>query len=235
INFAGEPLDAKRWLRSQKERIIGSRVDATSAIVHAISKAKQKPSVMISASGVGYYGAVETGEVTEDAPRGSDFLSETTYQWEKAAHGAEALGVRTVVLRIAVVLGSGGGALRKMLIPFRLFVGGPLGSGRQWFPWVHRDDLVGVILFALSSPEISGPVNVVAPEVVKMQGFCSALGQALHRPSWAPVPSFVLKAVLGEMSEMVLTGQRAVPRVLERYGYRFKFPQLSAALTDILK
>ena len=235
INFAGEPLDARRWTPRQKERIIGSRVDATSAIVKAMEKAKRKPTVFVSASGVGYYGSVENGNITEDAARGTDFLSETTFQWEKAARGAESLGVRTVILRIAVVLGDNGGALRKLLIPFKLFVGGPLGSGRQWFPWVHRDDLVGVILFALADKNVAGSMNVTAPESVTMKEFCATLGHVLHRPSWAPVPGFVLKIVLGEMSGMVLTGQRAVPRALERYGYKFRFPQLASALSDILK
>ncbi|MBM2840770.1 MAG: hypothetical protein HW412_1298 [Bacteroidetes bacterium] len=235
VNFAGEPLDAKRWSRTQKDRIIGSRVGATNALVRAIQNAKKKPSVFISASGVGYYGPVEEGELSEDSPRGSDFLSEVTSQWEKAAHGAEGLGVRTVVLRIAVVLGDNGGALRKLLIPFKLFVGGVLGSGRQWFPWIHRDDLIGVIMFALTNPKVSGTVNVVAPESVTMKEFCKALGRVLHRPSWAPVPSFVLKVMLGEMSDMVLTGQRAVPKGLERLGYKFKFPQLETALRDILQ
>jgi hypothetical protein len=235
INFAGESLDAKRWSRTQKERIIDSRVSSTSALVKAMQNAKSKPAVLVSASGVGYYGSVEENEVTEEFPRGSDFLSETTDHWEKAARGAEALGVRTVILRIAVVLGDNGGALRKMLIPFRMFVGGVLGSGRQWFPWIHRDDLVGVVMFALTNAWISGTINVVAPESVTMKDFCTTLGRVLHRPSWAPVPSFVLKAVLGEMSDMVLTGQRAVPKALEHYGYRFKFPQLESALTDILQ
>jgi uncharacterized protein (TIGR01777 family) len=235
LNFAGEPLDAKRWSTGQKKRIIDSRVDATTAIVNAIRKASRRPSVLVNASGVGYYGPVETGEITEEHSRGSDFLSETTSQWETAARAAEPLGVRTVILRTAVVLGDGGGALRKLLIPFRLFVGGALGSGRQWFPWIHRDDLVGVILFVLQDKSVSGSVNAVAPESVTMKEFCSALGRVMHRPSWAPVPSFLLKMVLGEMSVMVLTGQRAVPKALQRHEYTFKFPNLSSALSDILR
>lgn len=235
LNFAGEPLDAKRWSTAQKKKIIGSRVDATTAIVNAMRAVSRRPSVLVNASGVGYYGPVENGEITEEHPRGSDFLSETTSQWENAAHAAEALGVRTVMLRTAVVLGDGGGALKKMLIPFRLFVGGALGSGRQWFPWIHRDDLVGVIMFVLRNKSVSGPVNAVAPESVTMKEFCSTLGHVMHRPSWAPVPSFVLKVALGEMSAMVLTGQRAVPKALERHEYAFKFPNLSSALSDILR
>jgi uncharacterized protein len=235
VNFAGEPLDAKRWSPQQKERIISSRVNATTAIVNAIEKAKRKPSVLVNASGVGYYGPVENGEVTEEAPRGKDFLSQTTFEWETAARKAEASGVRTVVLRIAVVLGDNGGALKKLLIPFKLFVGGALGSGRQWFPWVHRDDLLGAISFVMENSDMAGPVNVVAPESVTMREFCAALGKVLHRPSWVPVPAFFLKLLLGEMSDMVLAGQRAVPKALERHGFKFKFPHLSSTLADILR
>jgi len=235
INFAGEPLDVRRWSPRQKERIISSRVNATLAIVNAMKKAKRRPSVLVNASGVGYYGSVESRSVSEEAPKGNDFLSVVTHQWETAARGAESIGVRTVMLRTAVVLGDNGGALKKLLMQFKLFVGGPLGSGRQWFPWVHRDDLLGAILFAMTNPALVGSVNVVAPESVTMKEFCVALGKALHRPSWAPVPAFLLRLLLGEMSDMVLTGQRAVPKVLERYGFTFKYPQLSSALADILQ
>jgi uncharacterized protein (TIGR01777 family) len=140
-----------------------------------------------------------------------------------------------VILRTAVVLGGNGGALKKLLIPFKLFLGGPLGSGKQWFPWIHRDDLLDAILFAMTNPALAGPMNVVAPDSVTMKEFCAALGKALDRPSWAPVPAFALKLLLGEMSDMVLTGQRAVPKVLERHGFKFRFPHLTAALADVLR
>lgn len=234
VNFAGESLDARRWSQAQKERIVHSRLYATSAIVQSIKQASRKPAVLVNASGIGYYGHVQSGEVDETSPRGTDFLSEVVYRWETEARKAEEAGVRTVLLRTAVVLGGDGGALRKMVIPFKLFVGGPLGSGRQWFPWIHREDLVRVVMFSLSATRMKGAVNAVAPEVVTMREFCRTLGRVLGRRSWAPVPSFVLKAVLGEMSSMVLTGQRAIPRVLEQLGYRFKFPYLESALRDIL-
>ena len=235
LNFAGESIGAKRWTKLQKERIVASRVDATGAIVEAISRAQTKPSVLINASGADYYGSVEQGDVVEEYPRGDTFLSETVDRWENAAKGAQKFDVRVVLLRSGVVLGANGGALDRMLTPFRMFVGGPLGSGRQWFPWVHVEDLVGAVLFALANESIEGPVNVAAPQSVTMSEFCYSIGRALHRPSWVPVPGFVLKIVLGEMSQVVLTGRRLVPKALERHGFTFNYPRLDAALADILR
>lgn len=234
INFAGEPIAAKRWTSVQKELIIGSRVSAARALVQAMGQPKKTPSVLINASAVGYYGHVADGDVTETHPAGSGFLSTTCVEWEREALAAESLGVRVVVLRIAVVLGEQGGALEKLLLPFRLFVGGPVGTGSQWFPWVHRDDMIGASMYALHNKELSGPVNVVAPQPVTMRQFCSALGRALHRPSWVPVPPFLLRLALGEMSETILTGQRVVPRVLTDSGYLFQYPHLLPALADIV-
>ncbi len=233
MNFAGEPIAAKRWTTAQKEKIINSRVDATRAIVDAIKQAKRKPSVLINASAVGYYGSVENDEVTEAYKRGDGFLPIVCDKWETEARTAGNLGVRVVLLRMGVVVGEGGGALEKMALPFRMFVGGPVGSGKQWFPWVHRDDVVNIVLFALENSRLSGPVNVAAPESVTMRQFCDALGKAMHRPSWAPVPSFVLRLALGEMAEMLLTGQRVVPSKLRLNGYSFRFPKLDGALADI--
>ena len=235
LNFAGESIGARRWTASQKERITSSRVDATHAIVDAIGLAARKPAVLINASGADFYGSVEQGDVVEEYPKGDTFLSETVDQWEKAAQAAMKFNVRVVLLRTAVVLGAQGGALERMLLPFKLFVGGPLGAGRQWFPWVHVDDLTSVVLFALSNEDLDGPVNVVAPESVTMKEFCSSLAKAMHRPSWAPVPGFILKIILGEMSQLVLTGRRVVPKALERHGFVFKYPRLDAALADVLK
>lgn len=233
LNFAGESIGGKRWTARQKDNILGSRLNATRAVVEAIRKARRKPSVLINASGVGYYGHVEEGEVTESHPRGQGFLAEVCEQWENEAKAAEQFGVRVVRLRQGVVLESDGGALPRMTLPFKMFVGGYLGSGAQWFPWIHRDDLVGIVRFVLEHGALSGPVNVVAPEALTMKEFCAALGRALKRPSWAPVPSFVLKAALGEMSEMLLTGQRVVPAKLVQAGYHFKFSKLDDALSDI--
>jgi len=235
INLAGESIAAKRWTRSQKDRITRSRVEATRAIIEAMRLAVSKPRVLLSASAVGYYGSVEDGDVTESHPKGAGFLPEVCEQWEHEARKAELLGIRVVILRMGVVLGDDGGALEKMILPFKLFVGGPLGSGKQWFPWVHRDDVVGAALFAIENANLSGPVNVSAPESVTMKQFCAALGDVFHRPSWLPVPGFVLRVALGEMSEMLLTGQRQIPSVLTNAGYTFRHSKLTPALLSALR
>lgn len=234
INLAGESIAEKRWSPTQKTKIIQSRVLATRAIVEAISKSDPKPKVLINASAVGYYGNVSEGEVNESHAKGTGFLAETCDAWEKEANRAEVLGLRTVFLRIGIVLEKGGGALSKILPPFQMFAGGPLGSGKQWFPWIHRDDVVGIILFALENESLSGPVNTTAPNPVTMRDFCRDLGNAIHRPSWAPVPAFALNILLGEMSSMLLGGQKAVPEKLLKQHFIFKFPVLGGALDDIL-
>ena len=235
VNLAGEPIAAKRWTPAQKARILSSRMDATGALVAAIAQAKKRPSVLVNASAVGYYGSVESGDVTESHPRGRGFLADTCERWEQEARKAEALGVRVVLLRFGIVLEKDGGALAKMLPPFKFFAGGPLGSGRQWLPWIHREDLIGAVLFVLERARLSGPVNVTAPEPVTMKQFCAALGKSLHRPSWAPVPAFLLRTALGEMSEMLLTGQRVIPQKLETSGYRFRYPRIEEALYSVLQ
>jgi uncharacterized protein (TIGR01777 family) len=235
MNLSGESIGAKRWTAVRKDLILRSRLESTRAIVSAISLARKKPKVLINASAVGYYGAVERGEVDESFPRGRDFLADTCGQWENEALRAEAFGVRVVLIRTGIVLDKNAGALKKFLLPFRLFVGGPLGSGRQWFPWIHLDDVVGAILFALRSGALSGPVNLAAPQPVTMREFCSALAKVLRRPSWAPVPPLILRIVLGEMAGMVLTGQCVVPRKLQEAGYNFRYPRLDEALASILR
>ncbi|MFQ6116259.1 MAG: TIGR01777 family oxidoreductase, partial [bacterium] len=234
INLAGEPIAKKRWTKEQKRRIINSRVEATKAMVTAIAETKKKPSILVNASAVGFYGNVEDEDVTESHPKGNDFVADVCEQWEREACMAEALDIRVVLPRFGVVLAKDGGAFKKMQLPFKLFVGGPLGTGRQWFSWVHREDVIGVILFALEQSKLSGPVNVVAPEPVTMKQFCKTLGKALGRPSWAPVPALVLRALLGEMAEMFLTGQRVIPKKLEELGYQFQYPKLEEALSAIL-
>lgn len=234
INLAGASI-AKRWTPAQKALIVSSRLDATRALVAAIAQAQRKPAVLVNASAVGYYGNVEEGAVPESHAQGGDFLAETCARWEDEARRAEGSGVRVVQARIGIVLAKGGGALAKMLPPFLFFAGGPLGSGRQWFPWIHRDDVVGSLLFLISRREISGPVNVTAPSPVRMKEFCAALGKVLHRPSWAPVPGLALKILLGEMAGMLLTGQRAVPAKLLQAGYPFRHPDLPGALAAALK
>jgi hypothetical protein len=235
INLAGEPIAAKRWTGAQKERILASRLDATGAIVDAIAKATKKPEVLINASAVGYYGDVKEGDVTESHSAATDFLGTTCARWEEAARKAEQSGVRVVMIRTGIVLEKTGGALKKLLLPFRLFAGGPLGSGNQWFPWVHIEDEVGAIVFALSNKSLTGPVNLAAPQSVTMREFCRTLGKTMGRPSWAPVPAFVLQIALGEMSTMLLGGQKVIPKKLQEAGYRFRFPQLEMALRDVVK
>ena len=233
MNFAGESIGGKRWTSKQKEKILNSRIDATRALIDAMKQAKKKPGVLINASAVGYYGPVEEGEVMESHQPGNDFLAGVCKRWEQEAQAAEQLGVRVVILRQGVVIDKGGGALEKMSLPYKMFVGGPVGSGRQWFPWIHRNDAVNIALFAAENISIAGPVNVVAPEIVRMKEFSKALGRAMHRPSVLPVPGFVLKVALGEMSEMLLTGQRVVPARLTVAGYSFLYPQLDRALRAI--
>lgn len=234
INLAGENIGAGRWSAARKERIIGSRLAATNALVQAIGKAKRKPSVMINSSAVGYYGPHGDEIVTEKNPPGNDFLAQTTKQWEDAAQKVEAHSVRLALLRTGVVL-ERGGALEKFLPPFRMFVGGPLGSGKQWFSWIHRDDVIGLIMFALQNNSVKGVLNATAPEPQAMKDFCATLGKVMGRPSWAPVPAFVLKLALGEMSEMVLTGQRVIPAAAEKVGYKFKYRTAEQALSAILR
>ncbi|HXV27988.1 MAG TPA: TIGR01777 family oxidoreductase [bacterium] len=235
INLAGESIVAKRWTTQQKARIISSRIKATKAIANAIAKAGKKPAVFVNASAMGYYGNVENGDVTESDPHGTGFLAETCEQWESQAREAEKSGVRVVLTRIGIVLEKNGGALQRMLLPFRFFMGGHLGSGKQWFSWVHREDIVEAIIFLLNQPTVSGPVNLVSPNPVTMKEFCKTLGKVMGRPSWAPVPAFMLRLLLGEMSEMLLTGQRVIPKKLQDAGYRFKYPNLEDALRAILK
>jgi uncharacterized protein (TIGR01777 family) len=235
LNFAGDSIGGKRWTPTQKEIILSSRINATRVVVESIARAKKKPWVLISASAVGYYGHVESGDVTEGHPQGNDFLAGVCEQWEKESRKAEALGVRVVNPRFGIVLAKDGGALKKLLLPFSLFIGGPLGSGRQWFPWVHRDDVIEILMFLIQRLQLSGPVNVGSPHPVTMKEFCKSLGRAMSRPSWAPVPSFVLNTLLGEMSLVVLTGQRVIPKKLLEVGYTFRYPKLEDALRSIFK
>ena len=232
INLTGESLAAKRWSNEQKARIVDSRVDATRALVAAM--AGKRPRVFISVSGVGYYGSVESGDVTEAHHKGKGFLVAVTERWEKEAQRAASHGVRVVAPRLGLVLGRAGGAFPKMLLPFRMFVGGPLGSGSQWFPWVHIDDCAEAFLFVLKNEGISGPVNIAAPEAVTMEEFCRTLAGIMHRPCLFRVPQTVLRTVLGEMAEMLLTGQKAVPEKLLASGFRFRYPGLAGALSQIL-
>ena len=235
INLCGESLAGGRWTRKRKNLLVQSRVEPTKALVTAMAQARRQPSVLINASGVGYYGNVDAGDVDESHDRGNDFLADLCVRWESEAVEAVKLGVRVVLLRNGVVLGRDGGALKKLALPFRYFIGGHLGSGQQWFPWIHRADVVSIITLGLGHSTLSGPLNVVAPEAVSLRDFCNILGRIMNRPSWAPVPAFVLHTALGEMAEMLLTGQRAIPRKLQDAGFEYRYPRLEQALRGIME
>lgn len=234
VHLAGASV-ATRWTPEKKREIERSRVVSTRLIVEAIGRAPQRPEVLVSASAVGYYGTHPKHEaLDESAPPGHDFLAEVCVKWEAEARAAEALGVRAAQVRIGVVLGEGGGALEKMLPAFKLFAGGPLGDGEQPVPWVHHADAVGILLLALDSPQVRGPINAVALEAITAKELAYALGYVLHRPSWLPVPSFALKLLMGEAAVVVTHGQRVVPRRAIELDYRFAYPSLGPALTSIV-
>lgn len=233
VNLAGESVAGARWTPERKLALIKSRIDSTRAVVAAISAAAARPLVLVNASAVGYYGEEPAGECAEDAPQGSDFLAALCGQWEREARAAEKLVTRVVMTRFGVVLGTEGGALARMLTPFKIGVGGPLGSGRQPFPWVHIDDAVGALLFALDDAKLAGPVNVAAPDAKTNAEFTKALGRALHRPAFLPAPAFVLRLALGGMSALLLGGQRAAPKKLLDLGYEFRHPALNGALASL--
>lgn len=233
INLAGEPIAPGRWTKQRKERILSSRVEITSALVQSMRNASQKPRVLISASAIGYYGPRGDENVTEETPPASDFLAEVCKVWEAEALKAQELGIRVVLLRIGGVLEADGGALAQMVIPFKFFLGGPIGNGRQWFSWIHRDDMVGIVKYALENESIKGPVNITAPNPVKNKEFSAALGKALRRPAFFAVPGFVVKLSLGELGGILLTGQRVLPVKALASGYEFKYAKINEALEAI--
>ncbi|MBP7674752.1 MAG: TIGR01777 family oxidoreductase [Thermoanaerobaculia bacterium] len=233
VNLAGETI-AQRWTTAAKARIVGSRAQAAERVGAALRAAKGPPAVLVNASAVGYYGNRGDEELTEESLAGNGFLAETTLAWERAAREAVPDGVRLVLLRTGFVLGEEGGGLSKMLIPFRFGLGGPLGSGRQWVPWIHRDDLVALLLAALDDARFEGPVNATAPAPVPMKELAAALGRVLRRPAFAPAPAFAIRAAMGEMAALVLDGQRALPGKALALGFSFRFPDLEPALRDLL-
>lgn len=235
INLAGEPVAPGRWTKRRKELIMSSRIDTTLALVESIKKASSKPKVLISASAIGYYGGHGDEYIAEDTPPASDFLAKVCKAWETEAVKAQESGIRVVIIRIGGVLESDGGALPKMMTPFKLFLGGPIGSGKQWFSWIHRDDVIGIIKYTVENESVYGPVNAVSPNPVTNKEFSSALGKALHKPSWLAVPAFVLKLTLGELGGMLLTGQRVMPDKILKSGYNFKYTKLEDALKAIFR
>jgi uncharacterized protein len=233
INLAGEPIAAKRWSDAQKEKIRFSRVESTKALVKAIAKTKQKPKFLISSSAVGYYGGRGDEIVTEETTPGNDYLARVCVDWEKEARKAESYGLRVALVRTGIVLDKGKGALAKMVVPVKYFVGGPLGSGDQWAPWIHIEDQIGLLLFLIENQNARGPFNATAPNPVTMKEFCKTIGAILNRPSWATVPGGILTLLIGEMAEMLLNGQRAVPQAATKLGYEFKYTNLLPALESL--
>ncbi len=230
VNLAGEPLGSQRWSVPQKELIRQSRVLATRTLVDAVAAAEPRPKVLVNASAVGYYGPRDDEALDESAGPGTGFLPDVCRAWEQEALRAEELGLRVVRLRLGIVLAAHGGALARMLPPFRAFVGGPVGSGGQWMSWIHRDDVTGLVVDALAKDAYRGPVNATAPQPVTNRDFASMLGRTLARPAWLPTPAFALRLALGEMAELLLTGQRVLPGVADRFGYAWRYPELGAAL-----
>jgi uncharacterized protein (TIGR01777 family) len=234
VHLAGEPV-AQRWTPEAKKRIRNSRVDGTRHLVNALSTQARRPEVLISGSAIGFYGSRGDEIVAEDSDPGDDFLARVTKEWEQAAILAESLGIRVVRLRTGVVLAEKGGALAKMLPTFRYGFGGRLGSGKQWMSWIHIEDVVNLILFAIENRAIRGPLNLAAPHPVTNADFTKVLASNLHRPALFPVPAFAINAMFGEMAAMILGGQRVIPTVAQRAGYRFHHPDLREALADLLR
>ncbi|MGE3471375.1 MAG: TIGR01777 family oxidoreductase, partial [Vicinamibacterales bacterium] len=233
VNLAGEGIADRRWTPARKAALVESRIRATTSLVRAVREATAPPGVFVSASGVGYYGPTGDEPVDESAPPGSDFLAQLAVQWEHAAAPA-GTACRVVLLRTGMVLGHGG-ALKRMLLPFRLGVGGRLGSGRQWMPWIHVDDWVALVERLMADERGSGPFNLAAPAPVRNRDFTRALGRALSRPAILPVPAFALSLALGELAQVLITGQRAVPHRAEQLGFSFAYGTIDVALAATLR
>ena len=244
VNLAGESIGGENmpalitrpWTRERLQLIRTSRVNAGKAVVQAIEQARVKPRVLVQSSAVGYYGLPGDQEIAEDTPAGNDALAQICLDWEATTASAEALGVRRVVIRTGgVVMSTQGGALPFMLLPFKLFVGGPLGSGKQWFSWIHIADEVRAIRFLMERADARGAFNLCAPEPLRNGELARVIGQVMRRPSCVPTPAFAMKLLLGDKAALVLDGQRQVPKRLLELGFQFQFPQAKVALQDLLK
>lgn len=234
INLAGVSINAGRWTKKHQREIYQSRMDATDELLRIIDRLSQKPSVFINASAIGIYPPSNDAVYTEESREvGQGFLAKTAVDWENKAKQVENHGIRPVFMRFGVVLGNEGGALPLMTLPYKLFVGGTVGSGDQWVSWVHIGDVVRAILFAIENKRLRGPVNVTAPSPVRMEDFCKTIGAVLRRPHWFPVPSIIMKLALGEKSKLVLEGQKVMPKALLEEGFEFLFPDLESALKDL--
>ena len=233
IHLAGEDI-AQRWDADTKRRLLGSRELGTRNLVAGLRAAEPRPGALVSASAVGYYGPRGDEPVTEEAAPGDDFLAGVCVAWEREVAAAEQLGMRVAIVRTGIVLDADSGALATMLTPFKLGVGGPVAGGKQYMPWIHRDDEIGLLLAALDSPSFSGPVNGSAPEPATNRDFSRALGRALHRPAVAPIPSAAIKLLYGDMAQIVVEGVRMVPDRAAELGYTFRHPDLDEALGSTL-
>ncbi len=233
VNLAGEPIAEERWTPQRKQEILNSRKLGTQKIVEAIAIANPKPSVLVNASAIGYYGTSETATFDETSPAGNDFLASVCQAWETEAQKVKDAGTRLVILRLGIVLGNGG-AIGKMIAPFKLFAGGPIGSGRQWFSWIHRDDVVNLIIQALTKPDLEGVFNATAPNPIRMGELAQTMGQVMNRPSWLPVPGFALEALLGDGAMVVLEGQQVLPQRTQASGFNYQYPTVKQALQEIL-
>ena len=233
LNLSGAPIADSRWTEKRKQELIDSRVQSTKTLLQAISSWRNKPHTFMTASGIGFYGDRGEEVVNESSTPGEGFLRQLCQAWEGAAMEGEALGLRVIPLRIGMVLGPDGGALSKMTLPFRMFLGGPILPGTQFVSWIHREDLARLILFLMTHSSIRGPVNAVAPETVTMKEFCTTLGKAMNRPSWFPIPEFVLRMTLGKLATMLTTGQRVVPQRAIDSGFSYTYPTLQTALDSL--
>lgn len=235
INLAGEPIAEGRWTTTRKRAILASRLEATSAVAAALRAAGASGAVLLSGSAIGYYGTPGDQPLDESSPGGTDFLATVCREWEHEALEASDLA-RVVLLRTGLVLARGGGALQQLALPFHLFAGGPLGSGRQVMSWIHRDDWIAMVRWALATASVRGPLNVTAPAPVSNREMASAIGRALHRPSFMPAPAFALRLALGEMADaMILNGQRVLPRVAQQSGFTFRYASVHDALAEIYR
>ena len=234
VNLAGATI-SERWTAAHKKEIRQSRADAGKAIVEAVKAAEKKPLVVIQSSAVGYYGPRGTEEITEDSKAGNDFLASVCQDWEASTAELDQMGVRRAIIRTGVVLDKHGGALPRMVMPIKLFIGGPLGSGHQYFPWIHLQDEVAAIRWLIDNPNARGVYNLSAPQPLTNKAFTQAIGKVLGRPAFMPVPAFALKILFGEMATLLLDGQREVPARPVKDGFQFKFTNAEAALRDVLK
>jgi uncharacterized protein len=233
INLAGEPIAEKRWSEAHKQVLLNSRKIGTEKVVESIKNAPQKPVFLINFSAIGYYGTSETATFDENSHSGNDFLAHICENWEEEANKVKEFGTRLVIIRSGIVLGNGG-ALAKMLPAFNLFAGGKIGSGKQWFSWIHIEDLVNLIIEGINRSDMTGVFNGTSPNPVTMDQLCTTLGSILNRPSWLPVPSFVLQLLLGDGAKVVLEGQKVLPNHTLSIGFNYEYPELKEALTNII-